>query len=299
MASRRSRALSHPQFIVAAVAVAVVAGLAFLLFGSGGNPVSSPIAQAATLSSSSPGYRMHMTVQVTSSALSSPITATGGGVVDLRDQASSMSLTMNLGNDPRVVQALGGSNLHMDMITDGSAIYVKLPTALTASLPTSGKQWIEVDLAKLSSVPGLSSLAGNPTASDPRQILQSLRSVSDSVVDEGPQRIGRVATTHYHAQLSLSHLADALPAGERGGATKALSALQQALPTGGLPIDVWVDAHHLVRRVVMALDVNAPSGPSLDETVTVDLDHYGPQHRPAPPASGDVLQLNSLAGLGG
>ena len=238
---------------------------------------------------------MHMTVQVTSSALSSPITATGSGIVDLRDQASSMSLTMNLGNDPRVVQALGGSTLRMDMVTDGSAIFVKLPTALTASLPTSGKQWIEVDLAKLSSVPGLSSLAGNPTASDPRQILQSLRSVSDSVVDEGPQRIGRVATTHYHAQLSLSHLADALPAGERGAAMKALS----ALPTGGLPIDVWIDAHHLVRRVVMALDVNAPSGPSLDETVTVDLDHYGPQHRPAPPASGDVLQLNSLAGLGG
>jgi hypothetical protein len=297
--SRRPRALSHPQFIAAAVAVAVVAGLAFLLFGSGANPVSSPIAQAATLSSSSPGYRMHMTIQVTSSALSSPITATGGGVVDLRDQASSMSLTMNLGNDPRVVQALGGSTLRMDMVTDGSAIYVKLPAVLTASLPTSGKHWIEVDLAKLSSVPGLSSLAGNPTASDPRQILQSLRSVSDSVVDEGPQRIGRVATTHYHAQLGFGHLADALPAAERGAATKALSALQQALPTDGLPIDVWIDAHHLVRRVVMALDVNAASGPSLDETVTVDLDHYGPQHRPAAPAPGDVLQLNSLAGLGG
>jgi hypothetical protein len=297
--SRRPRALSHPQFIAAAVAVAVVAGLAFLLFGSGANPVSSPIAQAATLSSSSPGYRMHMTIQVTSSALSSPITATGGGVVDLRDQASSMSLTMNLGNDPRVVQALGGSTLRMDMVTDGSAIYVKLPAVLTASLPTSGKHWIEVDLAKLSSVPGLSSLAGNPTASDPRKILQSLRSVSDSVVDEGPQRIGRVATTHYHAQLGFGHLADALPAAERGAATKALSALQQALPTDGLPIDVWIDAHHLVRRVVMALDVNAASGPSLDETVTVDLDHYGPQHRPAAPAPGDVLQLNNLAGLGG
>ena len=210
-----------------------------------------------------------------------------------------MSLTMDLGDDPQVVQALGGSSLRMDMVTEGSAIYVRLPAALTASLPTSGKQWIEVDLAKLSSIPGLSSLAGNPTASDPRQILKLLRSVSDSVVDEGPQRIGRVATTHYHAQLSLSHLADALPAAERGAATKALSALQQALPTDGLPLDVWIDSNHLVRRVVMALDVNAPSGPSLDETVTVDLDHYGAQRRPVAPPSGDVLELNSLAGLGG
>jgi hypothetical protein len=235
------------------VAVAVVAGVAFLLFRSGRS----------------------------------------------RDQASSMSLTMNLGDEPQVVQALGGSTLRMDMVTDGSAIYVGLPVALTASLPTSGKQWIEVDLSKLSSVPGLSSLAGNPTASDPRQILQSLRSVSDSVVDQRPQRVGGTATTHYHAQLSFSHLADGLPAAERGEATKALSALQQALPTDGLPVDVWIDAHHLVRRMVMALDLNLPTGPSLQETVTVDLDHYGPQRRPVAPASDDVLQLNGLPGLGG
>jgi len=276
-----------------------VAGLAFLLFGGGASSLGSPIAQAATLSSNTPGYRMHMAVQVTSSALSSPVTATGSGVVDLRDHASSMSLTMNLGNDPQVVQALGGSALRMDMVTEGSAIYVKLPAALAASLPTSGKQWIEVDLSKLSSVPGLSSLAGNPTASDPRQILQSLRSVSASVVDEGPQRVAGNATTHYHAQLSFSHLADALPSAERGAFSKALSGLQQALPTDGLPVDVWIDAHHLVRRVVMALDLSVPTGPSLQETVTVDLDHYGPQRRPAAPASDDVLGLNGLPGLGG
>jgi hypothetical protein len=287
------------QLIAAAVGVAVVAGLAFLLFGAGASSLGSPIAQAATLSSNTPGYRMHMAVQVTSSALSSPVTATGDGVVDLRDHASSMCLTMSLGNDPRVVQALGGSAVRMDMVTEGSAIYVKLPAALTSSLPTSGKQWIEVDLSKLSSVPGLSSLAGNPTASDPRQILQSLRSVSDSVVDEGPQRIGRTATTHYHAQLSFSHLADALPSAERGSFMKALSALQQATATDGLPVDVWIDAHHLVRRVVMALDLNVPTGPSLQETVTVDLEHYGPQRRPAAPASDDVLALNGLPGLRG
>jgi hypothetical protein len=242
---------------------------------------------------------MHMAVQVSSPALASPVTATGSGVVDLRDQASSMSLTMNLGDDPQVVQALGGSALRMDMVTDGSAIYVKLPGALTASLPTSGKHWIEVDLSKLSSVPGLSSLAGNPTASDPRQILQTLRSVSDTVVDEGPQRVGGTAATHYHAQLSFSHLADALPSAERGAFTKALSTLQQALPTDGLPVDVWIDAHHLVRRVVMALDLSVPTGPSLQETVTVDLDHYGPQRRPVAPSPDDVLQLNGLPGSSG
>lgn len=123
--------------------------------------------------------------------------------------------------------------------------------------------------------------------------------MSDSVVDEGPQRVAGTATTHYHAQLSFSHLADALPSAERGAFTKALAGLQRATGTDGLPVDVWIDAHHLVRRVVMALDLSVPTGPSLQETVTVDLDHDGPQRRPAAPASDDVLALNDLPGLGG
>jgi hypothetical protein len=269
------------------------------MLGTGASNLGGPIAEAATLSSSTAGYRMHMSIEVGSSALSQPVTATGSGVVDLRERASSMSMVMKLGNDPQVVQALGSSTLRMSMVSTGAAAYVKLPSALTASLPTSGKRWIEVDLSRLSQIPGLSSLANNPTASDPRQILQSLRSVSDSVVEEGTQRIDGDVTTHYHAQLSLTHLADGLPPAERDMAQKMLSTLSQALPTGALPVDVWIDTHHLVRRVVMALDLNLPTGPSLQETVTIDLSHYGPQRRPVAPPPDQVFALGALPGAGG
>jgi hypothetical protein len=282
----------RPTLLAGAVALVVVAGLAFLLLGSGGSQLGGPVAEAATLSSKTPGYRIRMALEMTSSALSSPITATGGGVVDLRDHSASMSLAMDLGAQPQVVQQLGSSTLRMEMITEGGAVYVRLPAAAAAALPTSGRQWVRVDLAKLSSIPGLSSLGGNPTTSDPTSVLRSLRSVSDGIVDEGSQRIGRVQTEHYHADLSVSQLTGSLPSAER-------SVLSRALPSGGIPVDVWIDSSHLVRRVVMTLDVGVPTGPSVHEAVTVDLDHYGPQQAPVPPPSDQVTDLTSLAKAAG
>jgi hypothetical protein len=280
------------KLLAGTVTIAVVAGLAFLLLGSGGSQLGGPVAEAATLSSNTPGYRIHMALEMTSSALSSPITATGSGVVDLRDHSASMSLAMDLGAQPQVIQQLGSSTLRMDMITEGGAVYLRLPAAVTAALPTSGRQWVKVDLAKLSSIPGLSSLAGNPTTSDPTSVLRSLRSVSDGVVDEGSQRIGRVRTEHYHSDLNVSALTGSLP-------TAARSVLSQALPSGGIPVDVWIDSSHLVRRVVMTLDVGVPTGPSVHETMTVDLGHYGLQQSPAAPPADQVTDLTSLANAAG
>ncbi len=266
----------------------LLAGVAFLLFGSTSNQLTDPIAQAATRSSSSAGYRIHMAMQMTSSALSAPITADGHGTIDLRDDASSMTLVMNLGSDPQVIQALGSPTMRMEMIMDGAVAYAKLPPALTAQLPTLGKPWIKIDVGKLSGLAGLSSLRSDPAMSDPGQVLQWLTRVSDSVLAEGQQLVNGVETTHYQAQLSLDRLADSLPAAGRGAMQKALSVFEQATQTHTFPVDVWVDADHLVRRVSMTIDLSLPNGPSLQETETVDLSHYGPQPRPAAPPADEV-----------
>jgi hypothetical protein len=279
--------------------LAVVGALAFLLLGSGGTQLGSPIAQAATLSSSAPGFRMHMSMQITSSALDAPITATGTGVVDLRDHASAMSLTMNLGDASQVTQALGSSTLQVDTILNGATAYVKMPAALTSSLGTSGRSWIKVDLAKLSGLPGLTSLGDGPNTSDPSQTLQMLRSVSGSVVKLGQQRVDGVETTRYQANLSLARLADSLPATDRSLGRQVLSTLQQAAPGGEFPVDVWIDSNHFVRRVVTSLDLSFPSGPNLQEVVAVDVGDYGPQSPPATPPAREVFDATGLAGAAG
>jgi hypothetical protein len=278
--------------------VAVVAGLAFLLFGSGGAGVGSPIAQAATLSSSTPGFRMQMSLEMTSSALNGPISATGSGVVDLRDHATAMSMSMNLGAEPDLTQQLGGSTMRVDMILVGATAYVKLPSALMSQLQGGAGKWMQVNLAKLSGVPGLSSLENGPTTADPSQTLESLRSVSGSVLDLGQAQVDGFATTHYRAFLSASRLLGSLPASEQSLAKPALALLQQALPGGEFPEDVWIDAHHLVRRVQTTLDMDL-GGQNIQETVTVDLSDYGPQVPPAAPPASKVLNLSSLAGLTG
>ncbi|MDQ6608140.1 MAG: hypothetical protein M3Z06_16530, partial [Actinomycetota bacterium] len=78
--SRKWRRLS------ATVALAVLcAGSALAATGCGTSTVSSivdPVAKAASLSNSQPGYRMTFSLRMTSSALPTAITATGTGSFD-------------------------------------------------------------------------------------------------------------------------------------------------------------------------------------------------------------------------
>ncbi|HEX3978942.1 MAG TPA: hypothetical protein VHW96_21915, partial [Solirubrobacteraceae bacterium] len=90
--------------------------------------------------------------------------------------------------------------------------------------------------------------------------------------------------------------ADGLPSAQRAAENRALATLQKALPTGQFPTDVWIDRNHLVRRVLMTLTLAPPNAPSLQETVTVDLGHYGRQRLPAAPPADQVQDLSSLAG---
>jgi hypothetical protein len=64
-------------------------------------------------------------------------------------------------------------------------------------------------------------------------------------------------------------------------------------------VDVWVDPRHLVRRVLMTLDLQLPNGRSMQERVTAAFSDYGPQARPAAPPADEVLDLNSLTGASG
>jgi hypothetical protein len=210
---------------------------------------------------------MRMSLQISSPALAVPITATGSGAFDLPNHSGSMSMTMT---------GTSGAAVQIEMVMQGSTVYVRLPSALASG----GKPWVKGDLLKLSHVAGLSSLGRDSTVSDPTRILDSLRSVSDGVVNEGRERINGVAATHYQAEVIpsqlLGHGADA--------------AIAQAMPAT-IPVDVWIDSRQLVRRVRLSLDMSAPGGQSLQELVSLDLGHYGPQPAPVIPPPAQVADL--------
>lgn len=290
---------AQPKLLAAIAIGAVLAGLAFTVFGAATNKIVDPVAQAATLSSSASGYRMRMSMEIATPGLAAPITVVGTGTFDVRDRAGSMSLAMNLGVNPQVVQMLGSSTLRMHEILDGATVYLSLPSVLMSNLGTLGKPWIKVDLTKIAGVPGLSSLESSPGSSDPSQMLRFLRAASNSIVAEGQQRAGGFETTHYRAALNLDQVPDALPSADRAVAQQALSALEREMQVHAIPVDVWVDAHHLVRRIQTTLDAKLPNAQTLHVGMTIDISNYGPQRRPTVPAPGDVQDIAGLTGAGG
>jgi hypothetical protein len=273
----------------------------FLFLGGAGSQLNNAVARAATASAGTPGFKLKMTIEMSSPVLNTPFTASGAGVMDLRDHAASMSMAIDLSELPQAVQALGSGTMRMGMILDSHVIYMNLPQTAANALPNlDGKQWIKLDLAKVRGLPGLSSLGNNPTMTDPSHMLQYLRAGSDSVTAEGQERVDGFWTTHYRAELSLDRLAANVPAAEQAPVQQALAKLEQAIQTHDFPVDVWIDARRLVRRMVMSIALHLPNGGQMDEAIRADLSHYGPQPRPTPPPTDQVQDLSSLmTGSGG
>ncbi len=279
------------RLLTSALSLAVLAGIAFAVFGSTSSNLVDPVALAATHSAGAAGYRVRFSLEMSSAEFATPITMVGGGVVDSRDRSASMSFTARLPSNPQIVQQLGGSTLTVDEIVDGTTVYMQLPAALTGQIALAGKSWIAVNLAKIAGVPGLSSLGGSAMSSDPSQMLQYLRAASDSVVTAGHERVNGVETTHYRVALNLSRVLAALPASDQAAAQQGLSAIEQQLHVGDLPVDVWIDRHHLVRRMTMTLDGTVGNGSTLAETMTMDVRDYGPQQPPTPPPADQVVNV--------
>jgi hypothetical protein len=299
--SGRFRPPSVRHLVAAGLGVAAALVAIFLLLGSSSNPAVDPIAQAATVSSDAPGYQMHMSFTLTSSAFSGPITGYGDAVVDPGDHAISSSFAIDYSALPQAAQVFGPtSTMRMDMIESGRVVYLRLPQALLGAIPNLGaRPWIKMNLAKLAGVPGLSSLGSDPTSTDPAQVLQYLQAASDGVTNDGQQRVDGVQTTHYHADLDLGRLAAEVPTADQGALEQALTKLRQAAGGTDVPVDVWVDAHQLVRQTAMSFSLHSAGGPSLDETVVADLTDYGPQPRPSLPPADQVQDASSLESSGG
>lgn len=277
--------------------VAAVAAV-FVLFGSTNSQVTDPIAKAASLSSSAPGYRMKLFMTISAPGLSQPVTATGNAVIDLRDQAASMSFAMDFSQLPQAAQVLGGTTMRLGMIFDRGTIYMKLPAAIANEIPSlGGKPWVELNVSKMAGLPGLSSLGNNSSMNNPSYVLQYLRADSDSVTSEGQQLVDGVQTTHYHAALNLDRLAADVPSAEQSLVQRSLSQLEQSSGVHQIPVDVWIDAHDLVRRIALTIRTSAGGSPTLQETA--DLSDYGPQRPPTPPPADQVQDLSSLVHIGG
>lgn len=284
-------------FCLPATALAAVAA-ALAISGCGSSSVTGvvdPVAKAATVSNRAPGARMNFSLQLKTPLLPSPIVGNGNGTFDFVGHSGSVSLTIDLGNIPQVTQLLGGSTLQIQEIIDGLNLYLKLPSALAHNPALHGKPWVKISLAKAAraaGIQGLSGLLNNPSSSDPSQFLHYLQATSGKVTKVGSQSVDGFQTTEYQAKVDLDRVPNGVPAADRAQVRQSIAALERAAHLHFVPIKVWIDGQHLVRRIVVSFG-EAISGQSVNATVRVDIPQYGPQSAPQLPPASQVATLGA------
>jgi hypothetical protein len=147
----------------------------------------------------------------------------------------------------------------LEAIRDGDTAYLKFP--LIADQLPAGKTWIKADAKTLSSADaGQLQQFGSFAGTDPRDVLGLLKAVSGSITAVGSDKIR----------------------GVEAGVT-------------ALPVDVWVGADQLVRKISIDLDAKQPgTGMPVKASLVVELYDYGtPLELNLPPAN-EVVDAATL-----
>lgn len=222
---------------------------------------------------------MHMT------SAAGEITARARGAVAFGTRAADITMRMT---------APHGFALRMREIVRWPVVYLRSPTL--ARLAKSHRPWVRLDMVQLGRTEGVSmgALAGTG-GDDPAQMLTTLEGESDSVARVGPGSVRGVLATRYHALIDLDKVARTAPAATRAAIRRAERQLMRIAGVHQFPMDVWIDARGLVRRVAYHISLTVPgSGQVMTTSVRMDLFDFGaPVHVHPPPAS----QTTDLAAI--
>jgi hypothetical protein len=272
------------------------AALATTTSGCGGSTSATldPVAQAADVTSKAGGVHMALSAQLSGSLLPGPITIGGQGFFNYRSREGRFSMAIS--GLPGAPATSPGGALRIDEVFKSSMLYVG--SSLFAGKLPGGGRWMKLDLSHLGGGAGLSvqQLAGGQ--SNPAQMLDFLKGQGSlSVV--GHDVVRGVSTTHYRGTIDLGHVADSLPSAERAKLHSTLSKVIAQTGSGRLPVDVWIDAQRLVRRMAIALSIAA--GPQkMQVSFNVELFGFGPTPAVSAPPAAETYDVTgkTLAGIG-
>jgi hypothetical protein len=267
--------------------------------GSSTKSALDPVAVAAEKTVAAKTVAYSMTIQEQMPSLPAPVSMTAEGAMDFAGRRMSMSMDMSQ------MAGLGGAALgspsdwKIEAVVDGLVMYMKAPFLQTVL--KSDKPWIKLDMESIGKQKGidLSSLMSY----DPSQFtrfVDYLRGSKDMQVIDHEQVRG-AETTHYEGSVDFDAYIDALPAGQRDAARKALDNVSKlGTPKYG-PFDVWVDGQQRIRREKFDYSVSGTSAGDVRIDYTTDFFDYDvPVSITIPPADQtvDLMQLASSLGNG-
>ncbi|HLH47204.1 MAG TPA: hypothetical protein VKV25_08595 [Acidimicrobiales bacterium] len=241
-----------------------------------GGPNAVSIAYTASLHAKTARFDMVASLRMGSGqGNGQDVTFGGSGGVDFATHDYEMAMR---------VPAVGT----MRLIQTGGMIYLRMPASARGQLP-AGKSWISVDLEKVSEARFGRSLGqlGAFSNDDPTQVLSQLSGVSSRISRVGSGTVGGVRVTEYRADVDLAKVVARVRARAGARAAQAVQAEEHSLHARTLPVTVWIDSQHLVRRMDFSVPMTVASvGQTYQLSLRMDFSRYGaPLHITAPPAA--------------
>jgi hypothetical protein len=259
---------------------AIALALALAACGSGGARQSvAPVIRAADVTAGAPGYRLSGSGTINGSATGT-IQMSMSGLFDRRD---------GVGKITTVVQA-AGQRVRVPEVVSRFTVYMAASALPRLSAVSGGKPWVKLNLARAIGAGGLSSM---PTATDPSQFVDYLRAVSANTTRVGSGDVRGVQTTHYRAIVDLNRYPNLVAPAQRQAVAASVKNLEAAIGGHTMPLDVWIDSRHLVRRVGIHFG-ECVSGARFQFRMNVDLFDYGPQPRATLPSPSQTYDLTPL-----
>jgi hypothetical protein len=258
-----------------------LAPLALAACGSSGGSKSSSgpklspaayVVKAAKKSSTAPSE--HIKLQAATTVQGQEVDVTGSGDFDNTSHQGAMTAHATV----------GGIDLQVDEILDGTTIYMKSPL-FAATLP-AGKTWLKLDLEKVGKTKGIdfSSLMGQ----NPSQTFAQLQA-SGQVTEVGDETLYGVPVTHYRGHIDLSKL-------PQGAKIEAFTKAKYG------PYNVWIGKDDgYVHQMTMSYSYVTPGLGRQTATMTTTFSDFGKAVIVSVPADTDVVDATgkTIQKLGG
>ncbi|MGH9036672.1 MAG: hypothetical protein ACRD0O_12995 [Acidimicrobiia bacterium] len=232
-----------------------------------------------------------------------PVNLTATGASD--SSVPLMSLDMDMAS---VIPGTPPGGATVSTVFDGKSVYMRFPADLAAGLP-GGKDWARLDLAALSSEAGIdvAALAAQFNSSDPLANIAHQTGAAGEVTEVGTEDVRGISTRHLKMTVDLQKATEQVTSKLSGpNAERLKAAVTQAATTVGvtqLPIEAWIDADGLPRRLVYEMDLSKAKVPGAEGApatgtakVSMEFFDFGEDVNVSVPAPENTFDLAELLG---
>ena len=301
------------RIAVATVVASLIAAVAFGAAAFGGafggsgtpSPGSARGALGAAAATSAGAKSVDFTLSATRATSSSTTTfATGSGAVDLATGTGRLTATI-----PALAGLVGSGNDSVDVLSDGTSIYLGSPALSTI---TGGTTWLKADLPQ-GTVSGGAESSTLAVLADPSQLLGLLSSIGGQVTTVGQVDLGGTPTTEYRTTVTVAELARRAGLTDGSGAGAAIAKVLGQLGNTSVPVTAWVGTDGYVHQLQVSVDLSRATlaglagdlvTGSLDgssgsqatsaTTVTVGFAHYGAPVSVTVPPAGQTTDVSGI-----